>query len=753
MGRFKDIEKAIRQRDAKAIMQMMFEVETPKLKAGYCSENELWDFKADCPRPGKKFLHAWADLAREIMGFHNQKGGLLFFGIRDHDCKFIGATNRLDSKLLNDQVRKFLGDRVWIEFYREFIQADQTYLGLALVPPRGAVIERFKRDAPRESKKGPLFKKGFSAVREGDSTRILSEREANELSRSLSVPVAGKVYEVDEPFYRILCPEYSYFVIRKDCELVEKTIRDRRTTTAAITGIGGVGKTALGTWCALRAYERKDFGFIVSLTAKDRELTSAGIRALKPDLTSFEALLNGILEVLQFPDMKNVPIREKEFQVKQLIEDSNGLLYVDNLETVDDTRIIDFLDNLPEGVHAITTSRFTKVKVSARPIDLGPFSDEEVLSYMRSISRETRLKYISELSEAEILKIGQACDCLPLAIRWALTKANSSEEALVIAETIGNQGSAGEELLEFIFRGIFATLPAQEKAILQVISMFQRPMALEAILVGAATGAYRVQDAIDLLQDYALIQAMFDSEINDYVYTMLPITRNFVYKEVRKESQFEERTRKRLSDYFEAKDVRDPSERAVVRELRQGTKGADSALLDLAKAAQRRGDNDGARDLYEQAVTRDSTSWRAARDYAEFCRHVVGESTTALRLYDKAAANAPRHGPERALIFRERGMLYRDSGFRDGTELAIENFKAALEETPNDPVCIHALAHMYKRKGAWNRVIRLLEPLADHPNERTREKTLPLLLEAYEYMGEIVKVAETKAKMQNKPFF
>ena len=33
-----------------------------------------------------------------------------------------------------------------------------------------------------------------------------------------------------------------------------------------------------------------------------------------------------------------------------------GLLFVDNLETVDDARIIDFMDDLPVGTRAIVTS-------------------------------------------------------------------------------------------------------------------------------------------------------------------------------------------------------------------------------------------------------------------------------------------------------------------------------------------------------------------------------------------------------------
>jgi hypothetical protein len=79
--------------------------------------------------------------------------------------------------------------------------------------------------------------------------------------------------------------------------------------------------------------------FIASCTAKDRELTAAGILGMQPEFTSFESLLNSILDVLQYPEHKSLDIGPRELRVRELLENSSGLLYVDNLETVDDPRI------------------------------------------------------------------------------------------------------------------------------------------------------------------------------------------------------------------------------------------------------------------------------------------------------------------------------------------------------------------------------------------------------------------------------
>ncbi len=62
--------------------------------------------------------------------------------------------------------------------------------------------------------------------------------------------------------------------------------------------------------------------------------------------------------VLGFPEIKAESAQRKEREVRTLLEGSNGLLYVDNLETVDDARIITFIDALPIGTSAVLTGCF-----------------------------------------------------------------------------------------------------------------------------------------------------------------------------------------------------------------------------------------------------------------------------------------------------------------------------------------------------------------------------------------------------------
>jgi hypothetical protein len=74
---FPDIAKAIRQSNAAAIAALMFDAKTWTLRPGYCTETEYWDYKVTGPSPGAGMPEEWADLAKDVLAFHNNKGGVI----------------------------------------------------------------------------------------------------------------------------------------------------------------------------------------------------------------------------------------------------------------------------------------------------------------------------------------------------------------------------------------------------------------------------------------------------------------------------------------------------------------------------------------------------------------------------------------------------------------------------------------------------------------------------------------------------
>jgi len=180
-----DLAQAVRSRDASAIFALLFEQEggydpstgrprtkssVPIVSSRARIETELWDFKANVPRTDAE----WAVMARHVLAFHNHRGGVLIYGIRDSDCAYVGAVDRLDSKMVNDKIRRYIGDVFWVDFHRVVITRADRYLGFAIVPPRGAQMAFFAADAPLVDGKRD-FLRGESALRQGTPPRCFSD--------------------------------------------------------------------------------------------------------------------------------------------------------------------------------------------------------------------------------------------------------------------------------------------------------------------------------------------------------------------------------------------------------------------------------------------------------------------------------------------------------------------------------------------------------------------------------------------------
>ncbi|MDP2953548.1 MAG: hypothetical protein Q8O76_09565, partial [Chloroflexota bacterium] len=125
-------------------------------------------------------------------------------------------------------------------------------------------------------------------------------------------------------------------------------------------------------------------------------------------------------------------------------------------------------------------------------------------------------------------------------------------------------------------------------------------------------------------------------------------------------------------------------------------------------------------------------------------------TSEALKCYERSAGCAPAKGYDRGIIFREWGILFRDSGFPNGVDLAIEKLVIALQELPSDPVCRYVLGSLHLRKGAHRLAIEALEPLKDHSSRESRLKALPLLIQAYRDIGDDLRRLEAERRLNDE---
>ncbi len=744
------LARHIANRNTAGIIDTLFERNPLIIRDGFHKEeDELWDYKEDLAPVAKGYESEWAKIAADVLAFHNNQGGVLVFGIRDRDFKFVGATHKADTKLFNDKIRRYVGDRFWVSFSREFIQPDQRYLGIAIVPSKAHAALRAMGDGPTVNGRQSI-KAGDLCIRIADETRILRGSEALSYVARHNVPEAASLYIVNEPGFRVLRPEYQEFTHRKElCSIIEASLASNRTFVTSLNGIGGVGKTALASWATLLAHEKKTFDFIVSLTAKDRALTSTGIVPAAPTLSSLSDLLREICDVTGFSELQQIGSTTDQIQAVKvnILSQFRGLLFVDNLETVDDPQLISFLEDLPLPTRAIVTSRKARVRVAALPISVGPFEEDEAIRFLTHAARIRRKDHIAELSNPEKARIANSCDRIPLVVEWFVGRAKSAEKALKEAETLAAEGRHGEELLEFSFRRVYGDIPEKQQTILKVLSLMGTQLPVEAIAAGAELPVHEVADQLEELREYSLIENQYDLNYRDIVFSLLPVTNTFVYREVSKTTGYESAVRRRFNDWYQAKEIVDPAQRALVQKVRRGERNPELASAEVARNSAQTGDLDTAEQFYKLALERNHNNWQIQKEFAEFYRHQRKELASAIQHYKQAAEHAPKHGPDRAKVFREFGMVLRDSGLSNAHRIAAAQLEIALDETPHDVICRHALGDCYVKAGIYGRAAQILEPLLEHQSSKTREKTYPLLLACYDHMNEMLKAADIRARL------
>lgn len=755
MDRDGSIITAIRQKDMGSLKSLFFKNDLSDVEPSFKTETELWDYKLNCPSISSPALE-WAEICKDILAFHNTgKGGVIFFGIDDKEYNIVGISseNLIDSKIFNDKIRKYVGDKLWVDFYVISNSNKTITIGAIIIPQLSdnSAIKRFQKNGPEKHKK-LLFYANGSAVRRFDSSVVLSSTEANELAFNRPV-IQYKEYEIDEPCYRLLSADYHEFILRsKYCEAVMRGLHHNRATSVCLIGIGGVGKTALATWAVKKLYIDDEYDYIVSISAKDRELTASGIQSISQKLTSLDDLLDAILDVIGFPEAKNEKLEIKRKTTVDLISGEKILIFVDNLETAIDKDIIDFINYLPEPAKALITSRRNVVTVSSYPIEIGPLENEEIVRYISSLSALPRFSFCNALSVAEKEKIGDSFNGIPLAIKWIISSCTNSEELLAKAELMEHGGMQNEELLEFSFRRVFDDMSTIEKGVMRVLAVIS-DLPIEAIVQGSGltSKSAEVVDALESLVADTIIIKYYDPDCRSDKYRLLTLTQRFMLKNCIS-TRDEQAIHSRLSSWYNATDIKDVEERQLISAMRQGGQNMGATLVSFAESAAKKGDVSTAVKFYNSAVARDPNNWFVYWKYGEYFRHVEKSTAQTITMYESALKYAKNEKvtPQIAVMHREFGMIYGNSVRSDAVTRAIEHLEIAHLNMPNDPICAKGLASMYEKRGNTTEIVRILEPFRTSKDRKTRMVLLPILLRAYETQPSkyMLQLAELKNEMK-----
>lgn len=296
----------------------------------------------------------------------------------------------------------------------------------------------------------------------------------------LAAPASVAMLTSPKPYHNLPQPTYTQFVGRDEelAWLKQRLSPADRAWQIAITGIGGVGKSALALAIGHEYRQRYNelppeerFEAIVWVSAKEEVLTAFGReQASVPEqvLHTLEDVYTAIARVLEREDITRAQPEEQNALVEKALKRQRTLLIMDNLESVKDDRIKAFLRNLPLPTKAIITSREGLDVADVKPLTGLVWEEAEIL-----IKDECRLREVS-LTPYQQWRVFELTAGLPLPIKLSVARIAGGESFALVDRWLGD---AVGELPEYCVKGqIDLARQRDPKAwtVLLVCSLFDR---------------------------------------------------------------------------------------------------------------------------------------------------------------------------------------------------------------------------------------------------------------------------------------
>jgi LuxR family glucitol operon transcriptional activator len=394
----------------------------------------------------------------------------------------------------------------------------------------------------------------------GESSQRKSSPKSNK-STNQQLPIAK---QLDRTLLTLLPKQKlphqtNEFLGRKNdlAKLLRMISLDYRSPIITVSGVGGVGKTALVLQAAYLCLEYRylqetqgdlsllstpnlevlppHFEAIIFVSAKENNLLPTGITVKLKRQVSLLDIFQAIAFTLDAPSITQAIDPDDQLQrVRAALSAQSTLLIVDNLETIEDkNEIISFLNELPNTTKAIVTSREQKVIYAALP--LTALAESDSLQLIRQQADEKGVN----LSEDEVLQLYQRFGGVPVALIYAIGQlANGFQLSMLLDRAMPLFSDIGKFCFEASLQS-FAKEPAYQ--LLLAIAMFHQSPRREALIAvaGLETNEVIANEILTKLQRLSLIFQEGER------YGMLALTREYVLQELQRQEEKETQMRDR----------------------------------------------------------------------------------------------------------------------------------------------------------------------------------------------------------------
>lgn len=338
--------------------------------------------------------------------------------------------------------------------------------------------------------------------------------------------------------------DYGFVGRKEELSKISKWLSpDSQSFLISITGVGGVGKSALAIEAANQCIngsieelqikgQRPIFDFVVWTSAKQQVLKDGKVQNVFSVKSHLEDIISEIIKVVSPNQHKDVPEYEKQLEiVGRLLSNHKVLLVVDNMETIEDEQVKSFLDDLPRPSKAIITDR--RSVEAARPIRLTELSETEAIELIKD---QCKVRDFT-LSSHQMKTLADRTGGIPLAILWSIGQ--MSAKGWGPDAVFRRLADAGQSpVLDFLFKESFERISPMARKILKVLAPPDCPIEGHMLADWVGLGEHDAQDALCELIQYALISEYNLKEkseasrecvstTNRY-FRVLPLTRHFI---------------------------------------------------------------------------------------------------------------------------------------------------------------------------------------------------------------------------------
>ncbi|AXX90231.1 hypothetical protein CKA55_05545 [Arcobacter suis] len=322
---------------------------------------------------------------------------------------------------------------------------------------------------------------------------------------------------------------------RQEILKIKKLLYSNQDRIISITGAGGLGKTALALKIAysIMSENINPYSSIIWFSAKEDKLTSEnGIVSIESQISDYLSILKDILKILNNEtysvfEKNNMNENNYEVAIYEIFLKTKCLLIIDNLETITNTDIIEFIKNVPRPSQILITSRKGLGEIERR-YPLPDFLITDAVKLFRIISKERNMNDLLKLSQKSIESFIKSVSSYPLLIKWSIGKICLGMD---INKAFAEIYEGDSEISQFVFNDIFNLLSKDSKKCLYSMVVFgDKGISKHLIQHLTSLNSQIVDDSLEELIITSFVYPEIKEEkesINTY-YQMLLLTRGFV---------------------------------------------------------------------------------------------------------------------------------------------------------------------------------------------------------------------------------